>query len=50
LDPYDSYTLHSAIIPPHVSPIIVIAIVELSYVDIVPILSLCTVWACSVFN
>ena len=31
------------IIPPHVTPIIVIAIVELSYVDIVSIFSLCTV-------
>jgi hypothetical protein len=35
LEPYDGLTLHSAVIPPHVTPLIVIAIVELSYVGLV---------------
>jgi hypothetical protein len=34
LEPYDGLTLHSAIIPPHVT-LIVIAIVELSYIGLV---------------
>lgn len=45
LEPYDYYTLDGAIIPPHVTRLIVIAIVEISCADLVPVLSLCTVGA-----
>jgi hypothetical protein len=45
LEPFDGYTPYGAIIPPHATPLIGLAIVELSYVDPVPVLLLSTAGA-----